>query len=102
MKEKRSEQKPLIEDRFRKVWKRKIFQCRITSISNYKLRQIFKIKRRLESASLKNPLCSWENKPEMMKSKTYSKKILHFKDKEHIHQIFRQEDQMTHIEKKIK
>lgn len=38
----------------------------------------------------------------MMKSKTYSKKILHFKDKEHIHQVFRQKDQMTHIEKKIK
>ena len=38
----------------------------------------------------------------MMKSKTYSKKILHFKDKEHIYQVFRQKDQMTHIEKKIK
>ena len=36
----------------------------------------------------------------MMKSKTYSKKMLHFKDKEH--QVFTQKDQMTHIEKKIK
>ena len=36
----------------------------------------------------------------MMKSKTYSKKILHFKDKEH--QVFTQKDQMTHTEKKIK